>query len=728
MSRLKTTHLLIGLMIILSFYLIFLATIQDSNGHLKARNTPLKIAAKISDLVAPHLYNLDAKNLRMTVESIIAHNESINALDIKDVVSGKSALTYFKSENSAYFNRSIDENVRLYSDYANTDIVYDGLVIGTVHLYISDDEPLTDDRFHIGYYAAVFVLVILLLSGIFHAALKRSDAKLSSFDINSNKFLYSFLLSIIFFVMIATAVSYLLIDSSRSYAIERTRSDLNSVVRGYQEGVENKVNLMKSTFDFITSTDEFINVFDELMITRNEQVNVSIKNNQNRLIQVFKRYENLHIGGNNAFAVLNTKGSVLTHYGDSVVYDEFNVDIYPYFLEALRGRASIFSIGAYYDHIEQDYKGNLFFSTPIVKQKSGEIVGVIVSEILTDELFFPDDYKKYFQNTGEMLAVDTSGIVISRCKKGNCLGNKKYGIIPISQPPSNGDISDMERTTDYQGTKVFAVASKQSTFQANFIAKIDVDEALTEHNDFQWALIIITSGMSAFVILSLGFTLIIVRKVTGKQIALNRSLIERLGNAAEFKDNDTGMHVVRMSHYARIVAVNYGCTKQWCENLFTAAPMHDIGKIGIPDKILHKPGKLTTQEWDVMKAHPIFGAKIIGEHSSPLLIMAKDISIAHHEKWDGSGYPYNLMGEQIPLSARIIAIADVFDALTTVRPYKEAWSDEKAIALIKSESGSHFDPEVVDAFIRSIDEILQTKDQYRDIQCDPTTQNHLKQM
>lgn len=185
------------------------------------------------------------------------------------------------------------------------------------------------------------------------------------------------------------------------------------------------------------------------------------------------------------------------------------------------------------------------------------------------------------------------------------------------------------------------------------------------------------------------------------------------------------MHVIRMSHYAKIVAKNYGCTDIWCEDLFTAAPMHDIGKIGIPDKILHKPGKLTESEWIIMKEHPIFGAKIIGDHSDPLLIMAKEISIAHHEKWDGSGYPYNLAKEDIPLSARIIAIADVYDALTTERPYKNAWSDKKAIELIKSESGVHFDPKVVDAFIRSIDEILKMKDKYCDIKCNPKTQEHL---
>ena len=173
------------------------------------------------------------------------------------------------------------------------------------------------------------------------------------------------------------------------------------------------------------------------------------------------------------------------------------------------------------------------------------------------------------------------------------------------------------------------------------------------------------------------------------------NIIHRLGRAAEFKDNETGLHVIRMSHYARLIAEALEYGDEWSELIFNAAPMHDIGKIGVPDHILLKPGKLDDSEWKIMREHPQFGADIIGEHESEILKTSKIIAMTHHEKWDGSGYPLKLKGEEIPLEGRIIAIADVFDALTTERPYKKAWTVEDAVNLIDENSGSHFDPSLV---------------------------------
>ena len=140
--------------------------------------------------------------------------------------------------------------------------------------------------------------------------------------------------------------------------------------------------------------------------------------------------------------------------------------------------------------------------------------------------------------------------------------------------------------------------------------------------------------------------------------------------------------------------------------------MHDVGKIGIPDHILLKPGPLDVAEWKIMKGHPEIGKEIIGYHDSPLLRDAQTIALTHHEKWDGSGYPHQLKGDKIPLIGRIIAIVDVFDALTTERPYKKAWSVEDAITLIKLESGKHFDPELVSLFIDILPSILIVKAQW----------------
>lgn len=189
-------------------------------------------------------------------------------------------------------------------------------------------------------------------------------------------------------------------------------------------------------------------------------------------------------------------------------------------------------------------------------------------------------------------------------------------------------------------------------------------------------------------------------------------IVQRLGMAAEYKDNETGLHVIRMSHFAKVLALAAGFSAAAAEELLNAAPMHDVGKIGIPDAVLRKPGKLDEQEWAVMKQHVEIGARIIGEHPSGLLRTAQRIALSHHEKWDGSGYPNGLSGEDIPLEGRIVAIADVFDALTSVRPYKAAWSVEDAVRLLQEESGRHFDPQLVELFIQQLPAILDIKERW----------------
>ncbi len=191
-----------------------------------------------------------------------------------------------------------------------------------------------------------------------------------------------------------------------------------------------------------------------------------------------------------------------------------------------------------------------------------------------------------------------------------------------------------------------------------------------------------------------------------------QEIIRRLGRAAEFRDNETGLHIQRMSQMSRLIALAAGLSEQEADLILQAAPMHDIGKIGIPDQVLLKPGKLDAQEWEIMKTHTTIGAKMLAGHPSPLLRTAHDIALAHHERWDGSGYPHGLAGEAIPIQARIVAIADVFDALTSQRPYKQAWPTEEAIAEIQRASASHFDPRLVEAFLGVLPEILQVRDEF----------------
>ena len=199
-------------------------------------------------------------------------------------------------------------------------------------------------------------------------------------------------------------------------------------------------------------------------------------------------------------------------------------------------------------------------------------------------------------------------------------------------------------------------------------------------------------------------------------------IIRRLGRAAEYKDDDTGFHVIRMSHYSRMLAEAAGLPAQRVDVIFNAAPMHDIGKIGIPDHILQKPGALTAEEWVVMRNHPAIGAGIIGRHGSELLETARVVSLTHHERWDGGGYPRGRKGEEIPIEGRIVAIADVFDALTSRRPYKPAWPIGDAVAYLAKQAGHQFDPKLIPIFLELLPDVLEIRRQYRD---DPSARDDL---
>lgn len=205
-----------------------------------------------------------------------------------------------------------------------------------------------------------------------------------------------------------------------------------------------------------------------------------------------------------------------------------------------------------------------------------------------------------------------------------------------------------------------------------------------------------------------------VQRATADIVAREKETINRLMRAAEFRDNETGMHILRLGHFSAEMGRALGLPEPECETLLMATPMHDIGKVATPDRILLKPGKLDPDEWHIMKRHTIAGYEILKESQSELLQTAAQIALSHHEKFDGSGYPYGLQGEDIPLCARLCAVSDVFDALTSERPYKAAWPLERAIDEIDRLCGAHFDPRLVRAFHEALPRILEIKDQYRD--------------
>lgn len=205
-----------------------------------------------------------------------------------------------------------------------------------------------------------------------------------------------------------------------------------------------------------------------------------------------------------------------------------------------------------------------------------------------------------------------------------------------------------------------------------------------------------------------------VAKATAAVHAREQELLFRMSRAAEFRDPETGAHIQRMAHYSRLIAAKLGLSAGEQNLLLQAAPLHDVGKIGIADAILLKPGKLTPEEFELMKGHARIGFELLSGSESLVLQAGAAIALSHHEKFDGSGYPKHVAGEAIPLFGRIVAVADVFDALTSERPYKRAWELDRAMNYLREGAGQHFDPACVAAFLSSQDEILAIRNSFQE--------------
>lgn len=204
---------------------------------------------------------------------------------------------------------------------------------------------------------------------------------------------------------------------------------------------------------------------------------------------------------------------------------------------------------------------------------------------------------------------------------------------------------------------------------------------------------------------------------TQEILARERETLLRLAKAGEYRDEGTGNHVLRIARYCRIMAETMGLPQARCDDIEIAAPMHDIGKVGIPDSILLKPARLTDTEFAVIRQHPCIGYEILKESPSHFLQLGATIALSHHEKFDGTGYPQGQRGESIPIEARIVAVADVFDALVSKRPYKPSWSVEASVNYLCDLSGTHFDPQCVETFVHRIEDMRRIDEDLKDVQC-----------
>ncbi len=206
----------------------------------------------------------------------------------------------------------------------------------------------------------------------------------------------------------------------------------------------------------------------------------------------------------------------------------------------------------------------------------------------------------------------------------------------------------------------------------------------------------------------------LVSERTKELVRTRKDIVMRLAKASETRDNETGMHIIRLSHFCGMLGLKCGMTQTHAETLSTASLMHDIGKIGIPDAVLLKPGRLTPEERVVMETHTTLGGDILSDGESELLIMGREIALTHHERWDGTGYPKGLKGEEITLEGRITSVCDVYDALTSLRPYKKPWTVEAACDFLKENKGTMFEPRLVDLFLENLDQVLQIMEEYKE--------------
>ncbi len=279
----------------------------------------------------------------------------------------------------------------------------------------------------------------------------------------------------------------------------------------------------------------------------------------------------------------------------------------------------------------------------------------------------------------------------------------------ISPDASFGFNSDFDRRNDYRTQSVLAVPMLDRFEQVQGVLELINayhDGAIVPFDPQFEDLMRSLASQAAVAVNNVKLTSEI------KQAHLNT--IYRLSVAAEYRDEDTSKHLRRMSHYAAALASRLGFDKSNVELILYASPMHDVGKIGVPDAILLKPGSLSPEERKIMEEHTIIGARILKGSDSPLLRLSEVVALTHHEKWDGTGYPYGLIGDKIPLVGRIVAVADVFDALTSSRVYKDAIMIEKAFAMLQNDAGSHFDPACVKAFSAIRNEVHSIYERYKD--------------
>ncbi len=521
-----------------------------------------------------------------------------------------------------------------------------------------------------------------------------------------------FYISIMFLIPSATFIYFSYLHLQNEYKIKNDALEYKRAIehisilgelihclqieRGLSAGyiISNEQKIKVKLSDQYIKTDNYINKLK--IVTENKIFTFNI--------DVKKILEELHNIKSSRDKVLN-----LSYTIDDVVnyYTDINTKLI----------ITVKNINQKYAHIHHDV-GSLGNILKLIEYAGLERV-FIYSELLSNDVEYDKDIKKIIRN--QKIIKDT--FMFNACNSSLKIFTRLYSdelFRKVSECSSN---TLYEKNLENSAQKCFNISTEYVNMFNNIyigVLKQYKHESKLLYEETLNSLIITTvvliiSMLLALIIIYLLTKLIYNEGKLHKEIEdTQKEIIYKMGEVGESRSQETGNHVKRVAEYSRLLALLCGLSEKNAKLLFIASPMHDIGKVAIPDSILKKQGKLTKEEWIIMRSHSEIGYEILKDSNRPILKAAALVSYRHHEKWDGSGYPNGLKGEDIHIFGRITALADVFDALGSDRCYKKAWSLEKILKLFEKEKGRHFDPELVDIFLKNLDKFLLIRDKFQD--------------
>lgn len=690
-------------------------------GQLSEATDAGQMAIELSQLTSMHLYNLNEAQLDQTLLVMLKTNRRLQAVRIIDYATQEVIASIYRNDSESFIHGDFPDNFNQYQ-MAKATIYHNGVPIGLSEIrFLSAEEISRLDALSNNLITLVIAFsVFFALTAILFRLLSKNLGGNAYLTFGTQKFARLIFCAISAFILISIAGSWLILEHNRSNILQRSADAFHQYLRSLDRSLANLHMIREKTFRHIFNKPEFQRNLHELSNAVLVEDDVAVNYYRNKMAEVWANYREFSLNGSKLIVAPDL--SVIYSQGQALDLNDILSAAPDKLAKPLIEQSELIPIQVSYDSSTGNTDYRLIFATPVFDSATDTVIAIAMIEIDEQEISYNDLSMHDFSSSGEVLVFDGDGQMLSKPRFALDPSRVEHERIFIQEMLHKlkvhglaNNLAGIHKVIDYRGVPTYAMLNWNDNLNVALVAKMDVDEILNDYYLFRKSVLFVVFIMVLFTVPCLLFTLYAGSLTNQRLKDSRREIINRLGHAAEFKDNETALHIFRMSRYTEVLARNLKMSSDWIELLCDAAPMHDIGKIGVPDNILQKPGKLDPEEWEVMKKHPKFGADIIGQHAdSTLLNTAREIALYHHEKWDGTGYPEGISGENIPLSARIVAIADVFDALTSSRPYKKAWAFEDAINLILSESGRHFDPKLVKVFTESLTEFKFIMKTYSD--------------